>query len=481
MAAHIVNDVGLISIVHDPNLGINAKFSEDHHQSVYEAVNRDNINFFKANWGEEGQYPNTGNGCANNACDTIGNECLCSVEVDSVAVFTSMPTKKQIIANLKVGHAPPDWYDDGSFTLQREIDGVSLFVKSGEELFSSHTVFGIQYRGKLAYFRNVASTVKIAGNTGGVTYKFRNPPHMVNIAKPDTRDAIYETEAILDHYFYHSNTAPFLASRLIKRFGISNPSPRYVKAVAQAFSKGTYSSKRVVFGDGNYGNLEAMAASIVLDREATSVALDADPTTGSLREPLLKVMSFMRSMEYNREANITTVMLRKLQDKVGQDTLAPNVFSFFLPDFEPPGPLSDAGLSSPEAQVLDSPKTIGFLNGMYSMIDIGLSNCFGGFGDRNTWNCDLYTRFSKERMRSRGYFRFVPANSTNAQEVINELSLLLTGGRLNSVSKNYLVNAFNQELQATNNNEKKALRVVQKLFLATPGRSTSSAIWRIQI
>ena len=51
----------------------------------------------------------------------------------------------------------------------------------------------------------------------------------------------------------HPNTAPFLASRMIQRFGTSNPSPAYIRAVAEAFRDGTYSSNGVVFGQGEIG------------------------------------------------------------------------------------------------------------------------------------------------------------------------------------------------------------------------------------
>ena len=49
---------------------------------------------------------------------------------------------------------------------------------------------------------------------------------------------MYETEALLDHLFFHPNTAPFIAHRLIQRMTTSNPSPTYVKAVSTAFSTG---------------------------------------------------------------------------------------------------------------------------------------------------------------------------------------------------------------------------------------------------
>ncbi len=59
-------------------------------------------------------------------------------------------------------------------------------------------------------------------------------------SEADARDAYYETEAALDHYFHHPNTAPFISHRLIQRTISSNPSPSYVEAVATAFTDGSY-------------------------------------------------------------------------------------------------------------------------------------------------------------------------------------------------------------------------------------------------
>jgi hypothetical protein len=44
--------------------------------------------------------------------------------------------------------------------------------------------------------------------------------------------------------------------------------------------------------------------------------------------------------------------------------------------------VKDAKLTSPEAQIINSPTIVGFLNGVMSMVDTGLSNCYGGFGYR---------------------------------------------------------------------------------------------------
>ena len=84
------------------------------------------------------------------------------------------------------------------------------------------------------------------------------------------RDAQYETEALLDMYLGHPNTPPFVAGRLIQRLVTSNPSPRYVGAVAGAFRRGRFGR----FGAGLRGDLAATVAAVLLDREARSAALD---------------------------------------------------------------------------------------------------------------------------------------------------------------------------------------------------------------
>jgi len=94
------------------------------------------------------------------------------------------------------------------------------------------------------------------------------------ISQPTLRDLEYETDAALEHYFYHNNTAPFLAIRLAQRFGISNPSPRYVETISRAFRKGIYSS----IGSGKYGCMQATMAAVLLDRESLDPLLDIDPT-----------------------------------------------------------------------------------------------------------------------------------------------------------------------------------------------------------
>ncbi len=140
-----------------------------------------------------------------------------------------------------------------------------------------------------------------------------------------------------------------------------------------------YATEGKTFGTGKYGDLAATFASIYLDREARTVALDADPSYGALREPLLKVMSVMRSMDFASTYPITRLSNMKVD--IGQMVHEfDSVFSFFLPEFEPYGRVGDASLVSPEATLLDMPRIVGILNGLTSLTRYGLSSCYGGFG-----------------------------------------------------------------------------------------------------
>ena len=89
----------------------------------------------------------------------------------------------------------------------------------------------------------------------------------------------------------------------------------------QAFQEGTYTASGETFGDGRYGNLEATVAAIVLDIEARSAVLDADPTSGSLVEPMLKITRLFRAMEFDVDKvnNGERLRLVDLQQKIGQE------------------------------------------------------------------------------------------------------------------------------------------------------------------
>lgn len=106
-----------------------------------------------------------------------------------------------------------------------------------------------------------------------------------------------------------------------------------------------------------YGDLAATIAAVLLDPEARSVNLDADPFKGNLREPLLKVMALMRGMEVQLADDEHLIRLYDLTNDIGQMAHNfPTVFSFMLPEYVPGGRPGEAGLVGPETMVMDMPK-----------------------------------------------------------------------------------------------------------------------------
>lgn len=444
-------------MVHQPNL------SSGTFQSyvVDSRVRSDNTNYFRVNWDSPDDFPKPSNNC-NNVCVAVTDACLCNINIVNTQVFTSVPTVDDITSQLHLGTAEPSILD--SFSKVSNVSGVEVWQKNNGG-FSQDTIFGITFRGEKTYLKNMRSVVQISGTQS----QFRNPPHFVNISVREHRDAVYETDAILETYFHHSNTAPFLALRITQRFGISNPSPRFIETVATAFKDGTYVSNGQTFGTGKYGDLSAMLAAILLDREATTVVLDADPSTGSLKEQIMKVIAFMRAMEFqNRSDGGREIRLDSLQNKIGQEAHStPSVFNFFLPEYSAPGVIKEASLVSPEAQLLSGPNVINLMNGIISLTDLGLTECFGGFAQRYLWRCgglapDSYYDTDDDTY-TMGKLTFSPSNPNNAADVVDELSLLLTAGRLNEASRSVIANAY-----ANAGDYSDGLRLAQKLMFSTP-------------
>jgi uncharacterized protein (DUF1501 family) len=283
----------------------------------------------------------------------------------------------------------------------------------------------------------------------------------------------------------HENTPPFVSKLLIQRFGVSNPSPGYIERVASAFHAGYYtwrtddsnpsSPQSIHFGDGKYGNLAAAVAAIVLDREAMSVVLDADPSHGSLREPLLKVVAFVRSMEYTStdyDKLINPFLKSNTMATIGQMPYdSPDVFSFFAPDYSPTGVFAEGSLVAPEAEALTMSTTIGLSMGLFSLIRNGMNGIDQGFGENNprSWRLPGTNGFvlAGNFNTSFGYLGYSASYSSDSGVVVvDELATLITSGRLSPENREIIAHAYEDVGGATNAGT--ALRVAQELISTSP-------------
>ena len=158
---------------------------------------------------------------------------------------------------------------------------------------------------------------------------------------------------------------------MFQRLVTSNPSASYVQSVGDAFRSGTYEG--TVFS-GEYGNLAATAAAVVLHPESQQSALGVNAKySGTLREPLSKIAHLLRAME-SRDNAASMVVFSNLQDVIGQfPYYTPRVFNFFDAEFAPSVLVSEASgsLPGPELEIFTPGYVSSYVNLMASVIERG--------------------------------------------------------------------------------------------------------------
>ena len=157
-----------------------------------------------------------------------------------------------------------------------------------------------------------------------------------------------DVNAAIDNLFNHPNVGPFLSLRLIQRFITSNPTPGFIDRVAARFDDN---------GSGVRGDLKAVVKAMLLDPEARDPAMMDLPTWGKLREPVLRVVNFARAFNAASTSGyypLDQFALDHLQDPLN----APSVFNFYLPNYSPPGRITELGLMAPEFQILNASSAI---------------------------------------------------------------------------------------------------------------------------
>ena len=479
-----------VQVDHEGNVGIVHDIGELNRQ-VAGRVSAPGATYFRVSWdGSDGSFPNVSDGCSTGgsflSCVVRGSACICDANVVNRQVFTksSLPNRLSIIQKLHIGAPDPFSFGDGTYhecaspvcVRLKENQGISIHTRTVGQVtedvnlsVDESTVFEIRHDGEQIFLSNTKSTVKV----GGGQWSFRNPPMYGNFIDESERDSLYETDAILNHYLQHPNVPPFIANRLIQLLITSNPSPHYIQTVARAFKSGNYTSESgQIFGVGQFGDLHAVTAAIYLDAEARSSVLDADGIHGRAREPLLKVMHFLRAMEMeSNEAH--EVNLFRMRDKIGQEShYSPSVFSFFLPDYQPVGPILDKGLVSPESQLLNPLQLISFINGVTSLPKYGLVDCAGGFGQSSerkigkNLNCLILDDGNSSTEKVPFQLRWMPSH-WNATSIVQQLDMLLTGGKLSKNNREIIEAAYNEALSSSGK-ALEALNVAQSMVAIAP-------------
>jgi uncharacterized protein (DUF1501 family) len=437
--------------------------------NIEASVREDTKSFFRVEWSGpiDQVLADYESQCSRLGCtrDNSDNFCLCPTAVSDEQAFSKSPSREEVL-HLPIGAFSQDL--NGEWLRKELGNGVTMYSETGnlspDSIFEVMSDIGVVIRRK-----NIRSQV-LVGTRDSVQLSFRNPPHIISITNPEPRDVYYEADAGLDHYFYHPNLAPFLAIRFSQRFGVSNPSPRYVKEIATAFRTGTYvhDLTGTSFGSGIYGDISAMIAALLLDREARTELLDADPSAGSILEPFLRLVRLFRSLEFVPDSDKPFMNLNPdLQAIIGQEPYQmQSAFSFFSPEYRPSGPIGDAALLCPECQQLTGPKSIALMNGFLSLLKYGLDSAYGGFGVGRAPDVFKNPRTLGESTLATGSNRHTPEEEASASAVVNEMATLLTSGRLEA-SKRYLLEKVYVELLAAGS-QRDAYINLQQLLVTTP-------------
>ena len=192
----------------------------------------------------------------------------------------------------------------------------------------------------------------------------RGEKHLLNgYIIPAGKTGDEDIDIAISHLFNHPNVGPFICKQLIQRMVKSNPTPEYIDRVASTFNDN---------GNGVRGDLKAVVKAILLDEEARSCDWINTPSNGKLREPLLRYTQFSRAVDIDQAyGNFWNIGYSYWQE-AGQMVLSsPSVFNFFLPYFQPNGPIADAGLIAPEFQIHNSKTSIGYMNHVFDWTAYG--------------------------------------------------------------------------------------------------------------
>ncbi|MDQ6655950.1 MAG: DUF1800 family protein [Verrucomicrobiota bacterium] len=178
---------------------------------------------------------------------------------------------------------------------------------------------------------------------------------------PAGQTAEADLRAALDTIFNHPNVGPFICRQLIQRLVTSNPSPGYVYRVASVFKDN---------GQGVRGDLRAVIRAILLDYDARG-PLKTGQAAGHSREPVLRLTSLLRAFG----ASTPNGRFYFSGTGLGEIPLqAPTVFNFFAPDYSAPGAIAEAGLKSPELEIMTDTTVVTIANLLRTAINSGIGS-----------------------------------------------------------------------------------------------------------
>lgn len=249
--------------------------------------------------------------------------------------------------------------------------------------------------------------------------------HLLNgVVLPANQSGMEDINQTLAHLSNHENTAPFISKSLIRFMTTSNPSGTYVSDVAS------------VFNPSEENNFQNVLRAILLHPEARN-CVTSNYTFGKLREPMVRHLNFLKAFHFqpNQYRDYRNELFC-FEVNTGQVPLAaPSVFNYFLPEYQPQGPIGQNYLVAPEFQILNSTNAIGLVN----EVDIRAVN--RAYLEDVCITEEYDDLDPSEQLMD---YSEVLALTNNPTELVNYLDILLANGLLEDDTKTIITDAVSQ-------------------------------------
>ncbi len=173
-------------------------------------------------------------------------------------------------------------------------------------------------------------------------------------------------------------------------------------------------------------------------------------------------------VSFDQPLSLTT--LQSLESRIGQGSYEPpSVFSFFLSEYTPNVPaLQTAGLVAPESMVLSGDNLLELHEGIFGLVKFGLKGCYAdslqGYRVGLPWTMACSEEGDTETAPA--HSTYWPPSTASVDDILDDLSMLLTSGRL--TPKNRAVIKSVVEPEFTNGNVAKSIRMAQQLLFSAP-------------
>jgi uncharacterized protein (DUF1800 family) len=272
-------------------------------------------------------------------------------------------------------------------------------------------------------------------------------------AVPAGGTAAADLRIALDNLFNHPNVGPFLARHLIQRLVTSNPSPAYVRRVAERFNNN---------GSGVRGDMRAVVRAVLMDPEARDAAQAQQYGYGKVKEPMLRFSAVLRAFNAEGQAVATTggattrglLRNRGIGIDMSQSIMgSPSVFNFYRPNFMPTGELRQRGLMAPELQILNEAVAVSSINHFH-----------GRLWQTDNADTTIPTTTNDPRFywtRYRFNLSAEKAVAVAPEKLVDRMNLLLMGGRMPADMRSILISST----YATPMNDGGGDRVEDLIFL----------------